>query len=549
MAKTTNGPVYRDADTIVKLLDNQEKNVLGELYSRMERHYDLYSGKRYRGKKGYKSYTSPAPRNHFDKIGDGLIRSEMNIQIETTPNPSDDEKEQASLGEDYLFGALGVIDRNQRARNEPPLKESMIWYEDCRGWIASSCLVYIDKDDTLQFDVRAWDLMHTRWDQSYDGLLWAAYEYPITKGEALDRYGKKIAGTIDEGQEKDYTTIIDFFDRTNHCQILRSTKKFLKRPTPHYLNRVPVFIGSVGNMPHVFKNNWESTLVDRGDSVFTTLEYNNDAINEVISLVWDLCEKERAGSLLHYSKGGRKTIKGDPHQNFQEIPLDTNLDEDIKPLPRNQMPIEASFLIQEMSKDKEESRFPAPIGFGIDPARHSGTAISQLQEGMRSHFSPRSQLLETYYEWLCEELLAQFADKGVDEVTFQGYNRKGEFFKRSIAPEAIDPNWFVKVTIAPRMPRDTEAEIGMAIAARQPGGMDGSPLLDDFTILNNLLKTQAPERIQDRKEGQFMDNLPIVRIKKLADRLVEEHGIDPTVAVQAATQVFMPPQQPQQGVM
>jgi hypothetical protein len=61
-------------DEIKKVISNAEDNMT-ELVQRWDDDFDLLTLVEYDAKKGYESYTSPAPRNFHKKILDGLNRA------------------------------------------------------------------------------------------------------------------------------------------------------------------------------------------------------------------------------------------------------------------------------------------------------------------------------------------------------------------------------------------------------------------------------------------------------------------------------------------
>jgi len=177
-----------DAAEIMGRVSGKEAEIgFSALSERMEKDFDLFALKEYEADKGYESYTSSAPRNFFDKVKDALDRAQLSIQIKLPEDATEAERKAASVGEEYLFGALAAIDRGFRARGEPTLKEQLGFFICLRGVSSLRLLVREENDETI-FDVVVWDSLHVTYEWGTNGLLWAANRRRLSKAQAEAEY-------------------------------------------------------------------------------------------------------------------------------------------------------------------------------------------------------------------------------------------------------------------------------------------------------------------------------------------------------------------------
>jgi hypothetical protein len=500
----------------IKNAVKEKEGDLDALRTRMNEDLDLLTLVEYDSVKGYESYTSSAPRNFFDKVTDGLNRSALTIQIKLPEDAKERDTRNASQGELFLHGALSEIDRSLIARGEPTLRETMGFYIDLRGWYALRLLVYVPKNEkVVRFDGQPWDPLHVTWEMGSNGLLWAAYKTVISKNQAKDEYGIDIEGTEVEK--------IDFFDQCNNAIIIGDT--WAKEPEEHDIGHVPVLIGAVGSMPTLQPSpgtrNGSARPVDsllefRGDSVWTASRGLYEPHNKYVSQLMDIQKRAVVGSLVHQTKDGVKKIEGDPYESWQVIPIAEG--ESIEPLQLPTAPPETAAILGLINADIQQSTLPYPLAYGGTNEAMSGRALSMLEDATRSVYSPRSGALARVYSWGCEELLMQYNKKIDKPATLRGF-KDDVFFEVKAEPKKIDPNWYVSVLVEPRMPRDREAEIGMALAATQRRGPDDIPLVSKDTAREIYMRLRDPRAEEDKALAEMGKGMPPIMAAKIAAAL------------------------------
>ena len=474
------------------------------------------------GRKGYETYTSSQPRNFYEKVIDGLNRAQLTIQIKVPENAETKDKEAASAGELFLFGALDYIDRRQTRRQEPPLREALGALGCLRGWMSMRVLVYTPKGEThVVFDVQPWDLLHVTWEMGADGLIWACRKRTASRTQIEDEYSdfEFSSSVVDKlknlwpGTSTSTLEIYDFWTKEHNAVVAH--RDFVKEATPHNLNHVPVMIDAVGSLPTIQTASFESTLKHRGNSVWAPSRAIIEPRNKYVSMVMDMAKKSIAGSLVYETELGTKGIEGDPYESFQVIKLKTG--ETLKPLDVPKSPAEYAAILGIMQEDWQQSTLPYPLAFGGTREAMSGRALSVLADATRSVYTPRTGAMARAYRWLCEEILFQFSKKG-KTVELSGYDSREEFFVVKSTPKEINPEWFVSVQVEPRMPRDREAEIQMAQTATLPRP-DGSQLVSLETAREEYLRLRDPAAEESKILAERGRNLPPIIAARVAEAL------------------------------
>jgi hypothetical protein len=507
---------FNTVDDIKAAIDRVEQD-MAQLVTRWDEDFDLLTLVEYDAKKGYESYTSPAPKNYFKKILDGLNRAAVTIQIKLPEDTSEEDRRNASTGELFLHGGLNAADRRLIKSDKPTLRRGIGFNMCLRGWFAVRALVYVPKghDETV-FDIMPWDPMHVTWEHGSEGLLWAAHKRMVTKAQALAEYGVEST--------KADVEVIDFWDVDNNSIIIGS--EFNKEPEPHNIGHVPVLIGAVGSMPTMqpgrFATNTtldasSSLLEFRGESVWDSARNIYGPMNKYVSQVMDMAKKSVVGSLLHFTKDGKGRIEGDPHETFQIIPM--KIGESLEPLRAPEAPPEVAALLRIIGADVQQSTLPDPLAFGGTEAPESGRALAIRLEATRSQFNPYTEALATVYTWVCEEMLSQFSGKGAKPTVMRGFNVDNEFFQVTVKPSEVKKDWFVSVRVEPRLPRDEEIEIATASAATARPSPDEQPLLSKRTAREDILRLRDPDAEEGRILAEMGLSMPPIVAARIAAAL------------------------------
>jgi hypothetical protein len=504
--------MYDDVEEITKLVKDREGD-MEALRNQMQSDYELWALEEMpedEVKKGYEKYKSSAPRNYADKIIHGVNRAQMTIQIKLPEDASEKERRAASVGEMYLFGALQAIDRRLELIGEPPLREGLDFFIALRGWYALKALVFVPKGEkNTIFDAQPWDPMHVTWDIGSKGVLWSCHKRMATKAQIFSELGIEIRGG--KGKQNQ-TEVMDWWDVDRNAVIIEGT--FAKEPT-----HVPVNIGPVGSSPTIQGKDYSPYMQYQGDSVYAAARKLYGPINKTVARLMDMMDRSVVGSVVHGSKGGQKSLEGDPFKVWQEIRVDTDDGEFVKPLELPKAPPEAAAVLQTMNNDLEQSTLPTPWAYGGITEEISGRAMAMMTDATRSNYSPRTSALSRAYRWLCEELLSQYAMKGVKPVELSGFKENGEFFQVKTKHKDINKSWFVSVKVEPKMPRDEEKEIMMAKAATTPTVPGGEYMVSMQTAREDYLKLRDPDAERDKVLAEMGETLPPIMMANIAKAL------------------------------
>ena len=503
--------MFETEGEIIQAVKDRESD-LSNLRARMEDDFDIITLKAYEAEiKGREEYTSSAPRNFFDNVIDGVNRAPMTLQVRVPSDAKEKDRRAASQSELFLYGALDAIDRRHRKRSQPSLKKGMAFFVCSRGWLALRALVQVPAGETeTVFDVMYWDPLQITWEVGTTGLLWAAYKRMATRSQIEAEYNLEISGK--QG------TITDFWSPDSNSVLVNS--EFVKEPTEHGIGHVPVLVLPVGSMPAILTtaDGQEDSLEFQGESLFAASRQLVTPRNKYISRLMDIQKRSVSGTLLHKSKDGTKQIEFDPYIGEREIRIAE--DEEIEPLLLPQAPPETAAIMGVIEHDWLESTKHGPLAYGGVTAAESGTALAIRNESTRAVFAPRTELIAEGYTWLCEELLHQFATrKEVKPATLSGYDREGEFFKVTIKPGAVDPNARIEVRIEPKLPRDEQAEMMMALQLTARRNPEDIPMISKRTARGDILKLRDPDAEEDRVLVELGRNNPAIRARRIAAAL------------------------------
>ena len=511
------------ASEIIELYDNKGSTVaVSELADQFETDYNLFALDPYVAEAGHLSYTSPKAKNDFLKVLFGINKSSLTWQIVTAEDAPEDERKSANDGESLLTGIIEEANRNLSRVGEPTLRDGLAWFSGIRGMVGLKCLIYTNADKETEIDIRPLDPLHMRWERGVLGMVWVGFDYSVSKVEAQERFGIELTGEED-------ARVIDFFTRNINATVFASgqkgspTSQFIKEPTPHGLGHVPIWVGFAGGMPTVYNKNNVLQLKHRATSVYNSSRGIYEPFNKQVSFILDTAEKSVAGTLVYQSKDGKKTIKGDPYQNWQVVSIAEG--EKIEPLMPARVPPETAMVLSIIDRDKQESTVPYPIGYGVDVGGvHSGTALAMLNDNTRSVYDPFCGLMEQAYQWLCEEILEQFKAKG-QKMQLKGFNQDGKFFTFDANPTDIQDSWYVNVKVEPKLPRDEAGELQMALAATQPRA-NGRPFMSDYTAYEKVIKLANPDaentRIDDQLTNDMIAKMPQFQIRRIAQALIDK---------------------------
>ena len=522
------------AEQILQMVSTQrESAVYQDWVTQMKEHYSLFALDPYKPEKqGYQAYTSPRPRNDFLKVYHGINKATLIWKVALPETASEEERKAASKVEDLIAGVIAQADRELRDNGESSLREGLGAFAGLRGAGGLVCRLYPGEDKDTQVDIRPLDPLHLRFERGVKGLVWGAYEYKVSAAEARERWNVELAGP-DQGRDgADVTaTVVDFYDRKINAVVLAegtakeervATSRFVKPPTPHGLDHVPMFIGFSSGLPTFFDENFKPDLKQKAASVYAASAKVYPAWNKQMSFIMDVSERSVAGTLKYEGPPDSLDLKESPWRawGIVQIPPGTVLEELVPP----KVPEASLAILGALSKDIQESTMAYPVAYGQDPQGHSGTALQVMTDNMKSIYSPFTRLMEDAFRWLCQEILVQFKEKG-QKMTLRGFNSAGKFFQMEADPADVNDEAYIQVTCEPQFPRDEQGMLQMGLMASRPGP-DGESLISRQTAREKYLMLQDPDaeakRIQDEKVQRLIDSHPSIQMRRIAQALLDQ---------------------------
>ncbi len=537
-----------------------------ELYERMEEDYKLFVGIKYKGGKGLtRIYTDNYPQNSGDKIIDIASKAKLTHRIPISKQNLQ-ERRTISDTERAFGGMLDLANLRLRRRGDAPLQPQAAWYATVRGWIVLNPMIYKDKrkDGATTCMCDVWDRRWVRYEMGSDGLLWVAHLKFLSKRQVKAEYGIDVNPTdsmsFDDtavavsrsGTENRLVPVVNFFDREDNSIIIGDD--FWKAPTPHEFDEgIPVIIRPVGATPYIASSELNNTVKNVGESWMANNRNMIDHINFMMSAMLTQVGKQVRGAYLLFDAEGKLVLDDNPGAEGINISLNASRDQKIEELVQLQMPPNYHEALQMLLSKEQEGSIANPVLGGMDRSL-SGLALNEMEHNVRTVIDRRLESMSDVFEESAGMWIHQFKQKGLKplELMVKNPEEKKQFELVDYTPEMVEEYRF-KCEFEPDMARDEMQKWAIADIARRPGA-NGMPLCDDFYILEDIIKVEDPQLIDDRKTLQLVMDDPEFRIDKaIKDAiLMEEFDIAQILAMRRAEmknekQKAMNPQGPTPG--
>ena len=490
------------ANRIIDLVESHHEST-ESLRRRMEDDFRLYRLDPYDAGDGFQSYTSNEPSTFADKVIDYLVGSEMVIRV---PNTSADQEQRKAnnMKEKFMLGVLKSANERQKMSLRPSIKDVLSWQIAIRGWFAGRSLLRKDINGKTIVDITPWDVLHTYWGVSDNGLEWACYRIRKSKTDIEQSYNVRLDGSMHTNE--DYINMYYYYDKEVNMVVLENGR-VIKKATPHGSPRVPVFISPVGSTPQIQAMNEQGatitdTIADTGESVFKHNRESYEKHNFMMSVMLELTARARKQGLKIISRDGTKTLDEDPYKEGTEISLSQG--EDIQPLGMLEAARESGAYMSMVSGEMQRGGFPHSI-YGDLPFQLSGFAINTLRQGITGVIQPRLSALEEAYKQALMLICDQYVTGAFAPMELSGRDINRQYFKEEISPDIVEIAGDMDLTLVGQLPQDDMSKMSVAQIAR-----DGqTPLLPDIYIRDRILGLQDTDEIDASiKEQQGERLLP-----------------------------------------
>ena len=496
---------------ILELVKEQE-GLRGNLLNRWEGDYALWRLEQTDPPEaGFVRYESNEARTAPDKVISSLANGVLSIRIPIPVEASDAEKEKISKSERFLYGVLGDIDRQNAKVMEPSLLQAISWDVNIRGYWAACPRIYKDlKNEEPIIECPRYDSLNTYWEVSpKSGLIWLIHKREATKKAIKRDFKKEI--------EAKTTTVYDYWDEDVNA--ICTAEKWLKRPLKHNFGKNPCKIGRVGLQPTV-GGKYSDNIEDLGESFYGStrnlfalqteaLSYIYQEMTNLINapIVYTRGPNDEGGEpIIEIVEGPRGKDTASHKDLFKEktaieIPYGSKL-ERLLPTPMTQ---ESMYVISFVNSQIQRGGVNWGM-YGETPFELSGLAFHMLQQGGMTVLLPRQQTIEMAFTAICEELLRQFSESGIEEVSFTvpDASRRG-YEMEEFKPSDVGP-YRVIVQLSPRTPDDEMTRIAMSKTAMDAG------LLSKETALDTMMKVQDPRGEMKKILWDKLQELPPVAL-------------------------------------
>ena len=171
----------------------------------------------------------------------------------------------------------------------------------------------------------------------------------------------------------------------------------------------------------------------------------------------------------------------------------------------------------------------------------SGFALGQLISAALTIAVPYSEGMEFIYQTLDDFIVKAYQSES-GKTTIRAWRENVSFVEEEVDLDAIkDKKFYFECKLKPGLPDDLARKINIGAAAKQ------ARLLDDLTILDEVLEVDDPELIMERRLEMDVLNLPSVQLRRAAAQRIEAGDMAGAAAVLQELMLIQGSQQLQQG--
>jgi len=508
----------KNQDDILGIIAEQKSNtIFTDLKNRIENDYDLWRLEPFQlGHEGeYENYTTNEPKTLANKTMEVLSTAPLQAEIPLLLS-DEDERRRKSNTERFYYGILNLADSRLQNILQPSIQDQMAFFSTLRGWIVIRSYFRKTKDGKTIPDIVPWDILNVRWAIGADGLLYVFNMRPISKAQAKAEYNIDVAGS---GVS---TTLYDFWDDEQNSIVINDT--FVKKPTQHGLDHIPVLIKAVGAVPLVQSERHNDTLKDQGDSVFGANRTIYDHKNKMITMSSTIVGLAAHNPLAISSSGGKKTFSKSPYYKGAVIQLDADKGEKVEGLYKPEIPQAMAYLYGIVQRDLSSGGIPPIAGGELDfSLPYSG--IKELISAARSIVKPRQRAMEESFEWIFREMSTQYINGKFPKLKVHGRDGTEEYFDMQLSSKDISGDWFPECKLLPDLPENEPEKHAMAELAVR------NDLLSPETARAKYLGVKDTDLEEQKVIRSKANKLPAVMIRELVLSLINDGRLDLANAV------------------
>ena len=269
-----------------------------------------------------------------------------------------------------------------------------------------------------------------------------------------------------------------------------------------------------------YRDDW---TVDVGRGIFHMNEELYPAFNELWARVMDFIAKE-AGSTYY-----KKTEGGDDDEMAIGRGTDAinalGLEDEIGRIASGSLANELTLALAQMSQMLQRGGISHQLTGQIPPGDLSGFAINQLISAAVTVATPYLQGIVAIYRQLDQLILQVYRSSGRKAQTVNVWREKSFVEERVDLSVLQDKSYFFDIKLKAGLPEDLASRVNVAALAKT------NELLDDWTILDEVLSVDDPELILTRLDEKAVLNLPTIRLRRMAAMMLQRGDIASAAAI------------------
>lgn len=437
-------------------------------------------------------------------------------------------------------GVYRDVDYRRGRRMDPDgLQETMAKFACSDGWVNLEVIRRTDKDKE-PIDVRAYDTLDVfpQWgpeDLSHvvmrtrRSCLQIQLEYPdldmLRRYQGGDTWG--LWTTPQDISEVFCSYAVHPQDESVWYCVVINGQYAVEPYKLDWAKRIPMVVLPVNGLPYRSEKRhyhagsetqpgiWDRArypiddwTVEVGRGIFFMNEGLYDKFNELWSMILDLIDTEGRGTYWKQTREGEddSLLVGRGKDAVNALAEG----EEVGRIPPPQLTPHVAEMLGAMAGMLQRGGISWQLQGQAASGYQSGFAINQLISAALYIAGPYIKGIRSAYRQLDDIIQDALRSLGSRKLTVQAH-KENTFIEEEIDLRVLKGRrFFFDVTIEPGLPDDLAGRLNMAQLAKMNG------LLDDWTILDEVIKVQDPETILARKDEQEVLNLPQVRLRRMA---------------------------------
>uniref|UniRef100_A0A6M3INY7 Portal protein n=1 Tax=viral metagenome TaxID=1070528 RepID=A0A6M3INY7_9ZZZZ len=372
-----------------------------------------------------------------------------------------------------------------------------------------------------EFLAEIWNPMNVFPEWGDEGLVQVAHKYERTLGQ-LHAVGKKrgwdLGKLVDVGYGRENSansvkTVYDYWRKDEDGRVRVSVQVggkmvLVERERPEF-EEIPILVGPAGGEAAwggygSSDTGWTGRY---GQSILAPNCGLYEAENKNLSYIMQIVREIAQPPIKDTNTGARALVTGEDVKSGAIIHLEPG--QDIGPMRQIEFPKELNVVQSVLDQKVQQGSFPSTLVGAVPPALSlSGFAIGLLMTAAQNVIEPYKTAMMYVMSEVDRIWLEGYKRSGVKKLSIGGRSRDRDvtslFYEDWVSKDVPDV-LFVDVTVPLATPSDLIEKITIARTAKPAGD-----LLDDITILDEILGVEDPHLIKSRLDEQaFAKSLPV----------------------------------------